>query len=76
MAVYKVSYVVISSDHPGAIVNRDQLPVIGEKVTLGKLTFEVIEVLELMPPRGQFYYIHATLKPVSKTGKTPSRSDR
>lgn len=69
MAVYKVSYVVISSDHPGAIVNRDQLPEVGETVNLGKHSFEVIEVLELMPPRGQFYYIHATLKPIRKTSK-------
>jgi len=69
MAVYKVSYVVISSDHPGAIVNRDHLPVVGEKVSLGKHTFEVIEVLELIPPRGQFFYIHATLKPVRKSIK-------
>lgn len=76
MAVYKVSYVVISSDHPGAIVNRDQLPVVGEKVNLGRQTFEVIEVLELMPPRGQFFYIHATLKPVRKSGKTSVKADR
>lgn len=63
MAVYKVSFVVTGSEHPGAIVNRSQLPTLGEIVTLGSDTFEVTEVMELMPPRGQFFYIHATVKP-------------
>jgi len=62
MPVYKVSYVVTGSEHPGAIVNRDHAPVVGEQITLGDYTFEVIEVLDLMPPRGEFYYIHATIR--------------
>jgi hypothetical protein len=62
MNIYKVSYVVIGSEHPGAIVNRDHAPVVGEKVILGDHTFEVIEVLNLMPPRGDFHYIHATIQ--------------
>lgn len=62
MAVYKVSYVVIGSNHPGAIVNRDHEPRIGEHITLGDNEFEVIEVLNLMPPRGEFHYIHATVQ--------------
>jgi len=62
MAVYKVSFVVIGSDYPGAIVNRDHAPYLGERITLGGHQFEVIEVLNLMPPRGEFHYIHATVK--------------
>ena len=62
MAVYKVSYVVVGSDHPGAIVNRDHAPYLGERITLGEHQFEVIEVLNLMPPRGDFHYIHATVQ--------------
>jgi hypothetical protein len=66
MSVYKVSYVVLSGEHPGAIVNRDSAPLIGELVKLGEYIFEVIEVFELMPPKGNYHYYHATLKISSK----------
>ena len=62
MATYKVSYVVKGSDHPGGIVNRDAPPEIGEKFKVGDVLLEVLEVVELMPPRGEFYYLHATCK--------------
>jgi hypothetical protein len=62
MTVYKVSYVVTGSDFPGAIVNRAAPPVVGEQVKIGGHTFEVVEVLNLMPPRGDFYYLHATVR--------------
>ena len=62
MTVYKISYVVTGSDHPGAIVNREQPPFVGEHITLGETVFEVIEVLDLMPPRGDFHYLHATVE--------------
>jgi hypothetical protein len=32
-------------------------------VTLGGETFEVVEVIDLAPPRGDFAYLHATCKP-------------
>jgi hypothetical protein len=60
MAIYKVSYVVKGSDHPGGIVNLEKRPVEGEKLDLGDVWLEVLEVVELMPPRGDFYYIHTT----------------
>jgi hypothetical protein len=66
MAIYKVSYVIVSDDHPGMIVNQDHMPQKGEYVQLGNDTFEVIEVLELVPPRGDFYYIHVTCRPAPK----------
>jgi hypothetical protein len=62
MAVFKVSYVVKGSDHPGGIVNLDYQPKIGEKIIFGDILLEVLEIVELMPPRGDFYYIHATCK--------------
>lgn len=65
MAVFKVSYVIISNDHPGMILNQDHMPEKGEIVQLGNESFEVIEVLELVPPRGDFYYIHVTCRPVT-----------
>ena len=63
--IYKVSYVTTDADHPGAIANVDKPPKIGEKVNLGKETFEIIEVVELMPPRGEFSFLHATCRAVS-----------
>lgn len=65
MVVYKVSYVVTGSEHPGAIVNLDHAPVVGEHITLGDYAFEVVEVLNLVPPRGDFHYIHATIRLLS-----------
>ncbi|MCJ7703660.1 MAG: hypothetical protein MUO62_18940 [Anaerolineales bacterium] len=62
MAVYKVSYVVTGSDHPGGIVNLDYRPVERDILKVGDNILEVLEVVDLMPPRGNFYYIHATCK--------------
>jgi hypothetical protein len=63
MAIYKISYVIIGDDNPGTILNQNHLPAKGELVNLGEKTFEVIEVLELVPPRGEFHYIHVTCRP-------------
>lgn len=58
--IYKVSYVVVGGEHPGAIANVETPPQIGDRVRLGRLEFEVIEILELMPPRGEFSFLHAS----------------
>jgi len=65
MAIYKVSYVITGSDHPGAIYNQDQRPKPGDIVFLGNLKVEIIEVLDLVPPRGGFHYLHATCRPIT-----------
>ena len=64
MATYKISYVVKGADHPGGIVNKDSPPVIGETFRVGEIRLKVLEVVELMPPRGEFYYLHATCEKV------------
>lgn len=66
--IYKVSYVVVGARHPGAIVNRDTPPQVGEIVDLGKMRFEVVEVADLIPPQGDFAYLHVTLRPLPPTG--------
>jgi hypothetical protein len=66
MMTYKVSYVVIGGEHPGAIVNEFQRPKVGDHVQIGKYTFEVVEIFEVMPPRGDFAFLHATVKPVEE----------
>ncbi len=58
--IYKVSYVVIGGEHPGAIANVEEPPRVGDRVTLGTQQFEVLDVIELMPPRGGFAFLHAT----------------
>ena len=62
MPIYKVSYVVKGGNHPGGIVNLEKMPVEKERIRFGNLELEFVEVVELMPPRGDFYYIHATCK--------------
>lgn len=63
MAIYKVSFVVAGGDHPGAILNMNRPPEVGEQVRLGDQIFQVVEVLPLIPSRGDFHYIHVTCRP-------------
>jgi hypothetical protein len=65
--IYKVSYVVTGGEHPGAIQNDEKPPKVGDIVTLGKHQFKVLDVVELMPPRGGFAFLHATCQLI----KTP-----
>jgi hypothetical protein len=65
--IYKVSYVVIGKPHPGEIVNMDTPPRVGDQVVLGEETFEVTEVVDLIPPRGEFAYLHVTCRPMEET---------
>lgn len=67
--IYKVSYVVVGEPHPGEIVNLDTSPQVGDRVKLDGETFEIIEVIDLAPPRGDFAYLHATCRPVGKKHK-------
>ena len=62
--IYKVSFVVQGGTHPGGIQNLDERPQVGDKLELGSSIFEILEVLEIIPPRGNFAYLHATCKPV------------
>jgi hypothetical protein len=69
MAIYKVSYVIVGNDHPGTILNQDNMPSRGDIVKLGNEMFEIVEVMELVPPRGEFRYIHVTCRPSGKRQK-------
>ncbi len=59
---YKVSYVVLDSKHPGAIISEDRRPEVGEEVTFDNHVFEIVEVAELMPTIGNFGFLHATCR--------------
>lgn len=62
--IYKVSYVVQGGAYPGGIRNQTDAPEIGDHVQIGPMRFEVIEVFEIMPPREDFQFLHATVKPL------------
>lgn len=64
--IYKVSFVVPGRRDVGGIQNMDREPEPGDRVRIGNHTFEVVEVTELMPPRGDFAYLHVTCKPVEQ----------
>lgn len=65
--IYKVSYVVRGGKYPGCIRNQTEKPEVGGFVIIGPRRFEVIEVYEMMPPREDFQFLHATLKAVADT---------
>jgi hypothetical protein len=62
--IYKVSYVVIGGKHPGAIMNQTQAPEVGDRISIGPDSFEVVEVRDMMAPREDFQFLHATVKQV------------
>jgi hypothetical protein len=66
--IYKVSYVVRGGSHPGAILDADEMPQVGAVVTFGGSDFKIIEIMELMPARGGFGFLHATCVPVENGG--------
>lgn len=59
---YKVSYVVKGGEHPGAIINVDERPQVGDEVSFDGHIFEVIEIMQLMPPIGDMGFLHATCR--------------
>ncbi len=64
--IYKVSYVVIGGEYPGAVVNQDAPPQEGDIVKLAGQRFRVVEIADLIPPQGDFAYIHAALEPLEE----------
>ena len=68
--VYKVSYVVVGGQFPGGITSQYERPRVGDRVGFGKTSFEVIEVKEISPPRDDFQFLHATIRPLSHPADT------
>ena len=64
--IYKVSYVVRDGRLPGGIKNETERPEVGNHVKFGRHEFKVIEIEEVMPPSGNFLYLHATIEPVAE----------
>jgi hypothetical protein len=64
VTTYKVSIVILGPEHSGAIVNLSEMPQVGQRVKVGDEEVEIVEIMELMPPRGDFHFLHATCRPV------------
>jgi hypothetical protein len=64
--IYKVSYVVVGKPHLSAIANLDAPPRVGDRLQLGDELVEVIEVIDLIPPREDFAYLHVTCRPLQE----------
>lgn len=64
--IYKVSYVVQGGEFPGGIKNEYERPEVGMTVQIGPNKFEILEVFEIMPPRDDFQFLHATVKPLKE----------
>ncbi len=47
-------------------MNTETKPKVGDRVTLGNETFEIVEVVDLMPARGNFHFLHVTCKPIEE----------
>lgn len=62
MTTYKVSIVILGTEHGGAIINLTERPVVGQRVTVGDMDVEILEVVDLLPPRGEFRFLHATCR--------------
>jgi hypothetical protein len=65
MTTYKISYFVPNSKHPGGIVNLESRPKKGGFIEIGGEKYQVQEVIELLPPKGNFHYLHVTCNLVS-----------
>jgi hypothetical protein len=74
--IYKVSYVVQGGEYPGGIKNEYDRPEVGKTVQIGPMTFEVIEIHEIMPPRDDFQFLHATVKPLKKAEPEDKKSQK
>lgn len=64
---FKVSYVVEGGFHPGAIINMDKAPKTGDRIQFDGAEFIITELMELMPPNGDFGFLHATCRFIRKT---------
>ena len=65
--IYKVSFVVVGDTHAGGIQNLDHRPQVGEELVVGNVRVEVTEVTELLPPYGDYSYLHATCRLIDDT---------
>jgi hypothetical protein len=65
--IYKISVIVPGRPDVGGILNVETRPEPGETLQIGGETLDILEVVELMPPRGEFGFLHVECKLVEKS---------
>ncbi len=62
--IYRVSYMVRGQvrgkKHPGLTRDEERSPQVGDIIEIGGDRFRITEVQELIPPMGEFGFLHAT----------------
>lgn len=66
MPTYKLSIVVPDRRDIGGILNLEKEPQPGDVILLGREEYKIVDIVELMPPRGNFVYLHAICQPLEK----------
>ena len=66
MTVYKLSLVVPGRRDLGGLQEFDQEPKPGDNVWLGQEKYQIVEVVELMRPRNETIFLHATCQPAEE----------
>jgi len=64
--VCKLSIVIPGGQHAGAILDAASIPAQGDVLQLGSVAVKVVEVRELLPPRGEFHFVHVTGEIISQ----------
>ena len=67
MPIYKLSIVVPGRRDIGGILNLDKEPKSGDTILLGREAYKIADLVELMPPRGNFVFLHAICQPAEKS---------
>jgi len=66
VTIYKLSIVVPGRRDIGGIQNLDKEPKARDIIVLGREEYRIMDIVELMPPRGNFVYLHAICQPVEE----------
>ena len=72
----KLSIVIPEGGHAGAIISTASIPQVGEQLQLGVQWVEVLEVRELLPPRGEWRFLHATGRVISQVYPSTDGTDK
>jgi hypothetical protein len=67
--VCKLSIIISGSKPAGAILDAPGLPNIGDEPAVGNSAVAVLEVMELLAPRGEFRFIQVICKLLSQPAR-------
>ena len=58
--IYRTRFVIPGPRDIGGIQDTDRQPQPSDRVKVGEQLLEIVEIVDLMPPRGDFADLHAT----------------